>query len=113
MKNANVKFGKHYKLEVLFKDKIIFESELYNHGIDFYFEEDQPNISQGIKYFLKDSDRAEVDSIIVQNEIVASTETIQLSDYRDEAKVQKLYLKVTVVITILIGVVSLIISLMK
>ena len=89
--SAKLKFENHFKLYVLLKDKILFESELYKNGIDFYFEEDQPNLSGGTRYFLRDIDRPKIDKIINENEIIGSTETIPSYDYRDEQKVQKVY----------------------
>lgn len=111
MKTNDVKFQNHFKLEVPFKDIIIFESELEKFNIDYYFEEHEPFISDGVKYFLLDRDREKIDQIILKNELIASTETISVLDYRDQVKIQKLYLKTAVVVIVLLLLVSFIVSL--
>jgi hypothetical protein len=100
MNNASVKFENHFKLYIPFRDKIIFESELINNNIEFYFEENQPNINVSVKYFLKDSDANEIDKIIRKNEIISSIENQNL-DYQHEQKIQKLYLKVAIAIILI------------
>ena len=112
MNNANVKFENHFKLYVPFRDKIIFESELINNNIEFYYEENQPNINISVKYFLKDSDANEIDKIIRENQIISSIEN-QILDYKQEQKIQKLYLKVATVTIIIILVASAIIAYFK
>ena len=104
--SAKIKFEDHFKLYVLLKDKIIFESELQKSGIDFYFEENQPNLAGGIRYFLRDIDRPKIDKLIVENEIIGSTETIPSYDYRDEQKSQKMYLIVAGIVVGIILIVS-------
>ncbi len=43
--NFEIKYENHFKLYVLQKDQIIFESELVRNKIDFYNDiENQPNI---------------------------------------------------------------------
>ena len=90
--NFDIKLKEHYKLYVLLKDKIIFESELCKNGIKYYTEiNEQPSIDNGIRYFLLDSDMENVDRIITENGIVANTESHLISDFRDEKKIMKLY----------------------
>ena len=105
--NFEIKYENHFKLYVLQKDQIIFESELVRNKIDFYSDiENQPNIVGGIRYFLLDRDSKEIDKIIIENEIIASTETIANADYRDGQKANKIYL---IIAGIVIGIMLLII----
>jgi len=101
MNNANIKFENHYKLYIPFRDKIIFESELTNNNIDFYYEENQPNINVAVKYFFKDSDANKIDKIIRKNQIISSIEN-QVLDYKQEQKIQKLYIKVAIATVLII-----------
>jgi hypothetical protein len=78
--SVKIKFEEHFKLFVLLKDKIAFKSEFQENGVDFYFEEKQPNITCGIRYFLRDVDRPKIDKIVIENDIIASTETIPSHD---------------------------------
>ena len=95
--NFDIKFKEHYKLYVLLKDKIIFESELQKNGITYYTDiNEQPSIDGGIRYFLLDSNIENVDRIIKENGIVANTESNLISDFKDEKKVMKLYVVVAV-----------------
>ena len=89
------------------KDKIMFESELEKQKVEYYCDiENQPMFENGIRYFIQDVDRIKLDKIFVENEIIAHTETIQISDYRDGKKAQKLYLKVAgIVLAIMILIV--------
>ncbi len=93
-----IKFEDHFKLYVLLKDKILFETSLIQNGVDFYFEENQPIIENGIRYFLRDRDRPKIDEIIIKKEIIASVETISTDDYRDVHKGQKLYFYVAAIV---------------
>jgi len=106
MKDIEVKFQEHFKLEVPFKNMIVFESELQRSGIKYYCEENEPFISDGIRYFLLDNDREKIDSILIKNGIIAGTETINVVDYRDNQKIQKAYLIVSLIVIGLILIVS-------
>jgi len=86
---SHIKYKDHFKLHVLFKDIIIFESELIKNNIKFYKEEVQVNNST--IYFLENKDREAIDRILIWNTIIASTYTIALTDYTDANKVQRLY----------------------
>ena len=112
MNNASVKFENHFKLYIPSRDKIIFESELINNNIDFHFEENQPNINVSVKYFLKDSDAFEIDKIVCNNQIISSIEN-QIVDYKQEQKIQKLYLKVAIATILIILFASAAISFFK
>lgn len=105
MNDVNVKFENYFKLHIPFSDKILFESELINNNIDFYFEENQPDINISIRYFFKVADANEIDKIIRENQIISSIEN-QVIDYKQEQKIQKLYLKVAIAIVLIILFVS-------
>lgn len=111
--SAKIKFEEHFKLYVLLKDKIAFESELLENGVDFYFEEKQPNITSGIRYFLRDVDRPKIDKIVIENGIIVSTETIPSYDYRDQQKAQKIYAITACVVIVIILIVFAIVELFK
>lgn len=104
--NFDIKLKAHYKLYVLLKDKIIFESELQKNGIKYYTDIiEQPSIDAGIRYFLLDSDMKNIDRIIIENGIVANTESHLISDFKDQKKTMKLY---AVVAGVVIGIIILI-----
>lgn len=105
--NPEILFKSHFKIYVLPKDKITFESELEKQKVEYYCDiENQPMFENGIRYFIQDVDRIKLDKIFVENEIIAHTETIQISDYRDEKKAQKLYLKIAgIVLAVMILIV--------
>ena len=96
MKNIDIKYKEHFKLYIPLRDKIIFDSELINHNIPFYI--DDTIVGVNIRYFLEDKYREAIDKIICDNEIIASTETIVISDYHEGKKVQKLYLIISLIV---------------
>lgn len=105
--NFNIKLQDHYKLYILPKDQIIFESELFNNNIKFYYNiNEQPNLVGGIRYFLLDSDMDKINQIIIKNQIIATVETNLISDYDDQKKIFKL---IVTFIAAIIGVIILII----
>ncbi|THD67417.1 hypothetical protein E7Z59_07075 [Robertkochia marina] len=109
--NFSIKHQEHFKLYVLLKDKIIFENELEKNGIKFYQDsKEQPYIDKGIRYFLADKDREIIDSILIENKIVASTESIPGYDYNDQSKVLKMFIWVLTGIIFLIILLSLIMN---
>lgn len=106
--SAEVKFQNHFKLNVLFKDYILFENLLLENNIDFYHNSNEnSNISNGTIFFLLDKDRVIIDKLLIDNEIIASTETILMSDYREERKVQKLHLSVYLIIILILVIIIL------
>jgi hypothetical protein len=112
--NHEILFKNHFKIYVLPKDKIIFESELEKHDVEYYCDiENQPMFENGIRYFIQDFDRKKLDKIFIENEIIAHTETIQISDYRDEKKAQKLYLKAVGIVIVIMILIMIIEKLMK
>ena len=96
----------------MLKDKIVFESELEKQSIEYYCEIDnQPMFENGIRYLILDEDRIKIDKIFRENVIIAETETIQVSDYRDGKKVMKIYLKVSgIVLAIMIMILIIVIE---
>lgn len=106
MKNPEILYKNHFKIYVLPKDKIIFESELKKQKVGYYCNiENQPMFENGIRYFIQDIDRMKLNKIVTEKGIIAHTETIPISDYRDEKKAQKMYFKVAGVV---IGIIILI-----
>ena len=88
-----VKYNEHYKLYVLLKDYILFEHLLIEKEVDYYYNiVENSNVSSGIRFFIQDKDRSLVDELLIKNEIIASTETILLSDFKEGKKVYKFQL---------------------
>ncbi|RTL14033.1 MAG: hypothetical protein EKK56_02570 [Flavobacteriaceae bacterium] len=107
--SAKVKFQEHFKLNVLFKDYILFENLLLENNIDFYHNSNEnSDISDGTLFFLLDKDRVIIDQLLIDNEIIASTETILVSDYREERKVQKLHFLAYLIIIVILVLIILI-----
>lgn len=101
-------FENHFKIYVLLKDKIPFESELEKQQIAYYCDvENQPISDNRIRYFLLDSDRAKLDAIFTETGIVGHIESLPIADYRDEKKALKLYLKVAAIVLGLLLLVAL------
>ena len=112
--SIDVKFQEHFKLNVLFKDYILFENLLLENNIDFYHNSNEnSDISNGTLFFLLDKDRVIIDKILIDNEIIASTETILMSDYREETKVQKFHFLVYLIVVGLLILVIFIVDLFK
>ena len=106
--NPEVLFQNHYKIYVLFKDKITFESELENQQIQYYCDiQNQPNFENGIRYFINDYDKIKIDEIFIKNGIVASTETINVFDYRGNKKIMSIYLIISAIVVLIMILMSL------
>ena len=103
----------HLKIYILLKDKIIFESEMAKRNIEYYCDTENDVFGNQNRYYIKDSDRILIDAIFKENEIIASTETIPSSDYRDEKKTMSLYLKVAGIVVGIMILVIVIESLQK
>ena len=87
---------------------------LLENNIDFYHNSNEnSDISNGTLFFLLDKDRVIIDKILIDNEIIASTETILMSDYREETKVQKFYFSVFLIVVGLLILVIFIVDLFK
>lgn len=105
--SIDIKFQKHFKLYVLLKDKIIFESELNKSSIKYYIDIKTQVLSDNkISYFLLDKDQEGIDKILISKNIIASTETININDFRDA----KSYYKVYFIIALLVIVLTILIS---
>ena len=112
--SAEVKFQDHFKLNVLFKDYILFENLLLENNIDYYHNSNEnSDISNGTYFFLLDKDRIIIDQLLIDNEIIASTETIMISDYRVEKKVQKFHFLVYLLVVGLLILIIFVIDFFK
>lgn len=101
--NFDIRLKNHYKLYVLLKDKLIFESELQKSGIKYYYDiDEQPFIDSGIRCFLLDSDRKIVDRILISNSIIATIESLPITDYKDNKKMMKIFLFIALIIIAII-----------
>ncbi len=66
--SIEVKFQEHFKLNVLFKDYILFENLLLENNIDYYYNiNENSDISDGIRFFLLDKDRIIIDQLLIDN----------------------------------------------
>ena len=97
MNNIDIKFQEHFKLNILFKDKILFENVLIENNIPFC----KNDLTNDSLYFLLDKDKIKINDLLIKNEIIASTETIPTYDYREQKKVQKLYFKILLIVTLI------------
>ncbi len=71
-------------------------------NLPYFFDIDsQPYTDTGLRYFILDSDRPQIDHVLKENEIIASTETIPSYDYRDQKKIGKLTLIIAGIIVLL------------
>ena len=112
--SAEGKFQDHFKLNVLFKDYILFENLLLENNIDYYHNSNEnSDISDGTYFFLLDKDRIIIDQLLIDNEIIASTETIMISDYRVEKKVQKFHFLVYLLVVGLLILIIFVIDFFK
>jgi len=106
--NFNIKYPDHFKLYIQLKDKIIFETELFNNGVDFHVDDNQVLSGSDTRYFLLSKDNAKIDEVLRNNGIIASTDTINVTDYQDQKKAQKLYLYAVIIVVILMYLASVI-----
>lgn len=104
---SDIKFHNHFKLYILFKDDIIFEDQLIKSHIDYFKDLHQVGSQEEIRYFLLDDDKDLVNLILSKNNIIASTESLNISDFQHQKKIQHLYLKIVVVVVIILLLVSL------
>ncbi|WP_313114658.1 hypothetical protein [Aequorivita sediminis] len=101
--NFYIKHQNHLKLNVLLKDKINFENAMTLKNLPFYSKvKEQAFLDGGINYFILETDRQKVGSLLIENNIVASTETIPNQDFRDIKKFYKVYAWVAISIVVLI-----------
>ena len=72
--SAEVKFQEHFKLNVLFKDYILFENLLLENNIDFYHSNNEnSDISDGTLFFLLDKDRVIIDKLLISTIFIPLT----------------------------------------
>ncbi|NJB84190.1 hypothetical protein [Wenyingzhuangia aestuarii] len=106
-----IKEKDHFKLYIPLENKILFENELNKHNIDFYEKiEEQPNINNGIRYFLLDKDKFEIDIIIKENEILSGIESTGIYDMKLTKKFYFIYFKLVMsiifIVAIIIGIIK-------
>lgn len=107
--NVEIKYQEHFKLNILFKDKILFENLLIENNIPFY----KNDLTNDLLYFLLDKDRIGINNLLIQNVIIASTETIPTYDYREQKKVQMLYFKILLIVILITIIAILLMDLFK
>ena len=107
--NVEIKYQEHFKLNILFKDKILFENLLIENNIPFY----KNDLTNDLLYFLLDKDRIAINNLLIQNGIIASTETIPTYDYREQKKVQMLYFKILLIVILITIIAILLMDLFK
>jgi len=105
----DINFQDHFKLYVLFKDIIVFEHELQLKHVSFHVDPGEAFLKNERRYFLLEKDQFTINEIIKKKGIVASTETITMTDYTDVRKVNTLLLYIVVVVVVLLIVTALII----
>ena len=87
---------------------------LLENNIDYYHNSNEnSDISDGTYFFLLDKDRIIIDQLLIDNEIIASTETIMISDYRVEKKVQKFHFLVYLLVVGLLILIIFVIDFFK
>ena len=87
---------------------------MLENNIDYYHNSNEnSDISDGTYFFLLDKDRIIIDQLLIDNEIIASTETIMISDYRVEKKVQKFHFLVYLLVVGLLILIIFVIDFFK
>lgn len=87
---------------------------MLENNIDYYHNSNEnSDISDGTYFFLLDKDRIIIDQLLIDNEIIASTETIMISDYRVEMKVQKFHFLVYLLVVGLLILIIFVIDFFK
>lgn len=109
MNNPQIIFEDHFKLYVSLKDIVLFQNELEKQSIEYYCDlECQPDFEGGIRYFIRNKDRENLDEMIKKHQIIAGTETIPVSDYREDRKIYVVYLKIVLGIVLILLILMLI-----
>lgn len=98
--SQEVKYKGHFKFYILPKYRFTFESELEKRDIDFDVDTNIPN-STYIRYFLRDSDRKDIDEIITQNQIVANLESLPSLDYQESRRTMFLVIAMAALLTLM------------
>jgi len=79
----------YYHIYILLKDRIRFESELNNREIQFHSDINQLQSDNSFRYYLLETDKVEIDRILIENKIISNDETSKIVDYRDNIKINK------------------------
>jgi hypothetical protein len=112
--NLGILSENHFKIYILLKDKIVFENEVRKQQVKYYCDiENKPMLTRGIRYFIQDRDSITLDKILKENKIIASTESILISDYRDGIKTQRLYFKAAAIVIIILVSIAVIYDLLR
>lgn len=97
----------NFKLYIQFKDNIIFEDELINKDINYY--RDEKSITD-FRYFFMSKDSEIIDLILKSNNIIANIESLPIQEFKQEKKVQLIYLKVAIIVIILLFLIDFILK---
>ena len=95
-----------YHIYILLKDKIRFESELIDNDISFHYDESQIQTDNSIRYHLLEKDKIKIDKILIENKIITNDETTRIIDYRDNSKINKVYVLFVIVIVLVILIID-------
>ena len=98
-----IKLQPHFRLNIPFKDKILFEAEMYKRNIPFHADDNPMALT---RYFLLDADSERIDAVIKDIGIIAGNDTISTTDYGDAKKANRIYLYVAIVVIILFLIVN-------
>jgi len=96
----------YYHIYILLKDKIRFESELIKQQISFHTDENQVQSDNFFRYYLFEKDKNTIEKILIENEIIANDETNDIIDYRDNVKINKVYIYIVIAIILLILIID-------
>jgi hypothetical protein len=104
--SRNITNKDHFKLYILFKDTIVFENELQKRELDYLCDPMETMANNLKRYYVLEKDKGIINSIIIKHGIVASTETINMTDYSDAKQANKLFLVVGVIAILLFAIVA-------
>jgi hypothetical protein len=99
--SAEILSKDHYKLFILFRDNIVFESKLIEYNIDYFVDLNQSGSLEQIRYFLLVKDIEVVDDILKENSIIGTIETLNIIDFEVAKKVYALFLKTILIVVLL------------
>lgn len=102
-KNLSIKFRDHFKVDVRFENTPALENELIEKGLNFYADySDESSSDSLVQYYLLNKDRAIIEKILLENEIVLNPQALKYSEFGEERKFMNLYLKCIGVFIVLI-----------
>lgn len=105
--NVEVLNQNNFKLYIQFKDNIIFENELINKKIHYYRDE---NSITTFRYFFLCKDSELIDFILKNKNIIANIESLPIQEFKQEKKIQLIYLKVVITVIILLFLIDFILK---